>query len=71
MQFRVVVVSCLDSGLLLKARLTNAELMRVESTITNGLHPNAKGHPALHWTHLLIDEVSSSGGLDPQGILTC
>ena len=60
MQYRVVVCSCLDAGVLVGAQCTNRALMMMEEEVTNILHPHRKRkHVARpHWTHLLIDEVS-------------
>lgn len=59
MKYRVVVASCLDSGLLVAAQCTNTSLMRLEEEITSSLHSHRTVQPPIsaHWTHLLIDEV--------------
>jgi hypothetical protein len=58
LKYRVVVVSCIDAGLLQNARLTNAELMRLEGCVRKALHPGESLEIRPHWSHLLVDEVS-------------
>jgi len=60
MQYRVVVCSCLDANILVRAQCTNAKLMSLEEEITASIHPNRRHRHIVqpHWTHLLIDEVS-------------
>lgn len=63
MNFRVVVCGCLDAGILVSARTTNTGTMRAEVELYSTLHPTGTraSPPVLpHWSHLLIDEVSSS-----------
>lgn len=59
LKYKVVVVSCLDASILQNARLTNAELMRLEHQVISALHPRKQATTQCHWTHLLIDEVSN------------
>lgn len=59
MQFRVVVTSCLDAGILVGAQCTNTRLMAMEDEVAASIHPHRKPKHVVqpHWTHLLIDEV--------------
>jgi len=59
MQFRVVVTSCLDAGILVSAQCTNTQLMAMEDEVAASIHPHRKPKHIVqpHWTHLLIDEV--------------
>ena len=59
MQFRVVVTSCLDAGILVGAQCTNTRLMAMEDEVAATIHPHRKPKHVVqpHWTHLLIDEV--------------
>lgn len=59
MAYRVVVCSCLDAGILVGAHCTNSTLARIETELSDSLHPHRPNKPPItpHWTHLLIDEV--------------
>lgn len=67
MRYRVVVTSCLDASILVKAHCTNTALAMLEEHVMDTLRPNRNrtnfGSVNLdeeaHWTHLLIDEVSA------------
>lgn len=58
MQYRVIVTTCTDAGLLANARLTNAEILRVQGEMGR-LNPTVAPSIRFHWTHLIIDEASS------------
>jgi hypothetical protein len=62
MAYRVVVCSCLDASILVRAQCANAELKAMEEEISSTIHPHRKANHGFqpHWTHLLIDEVFSS-----------
>lgn len=66
MQFRVVVTSCLDAGILVGAHCTNTRLMAMEHEIAASIHPHRKPKHVVqpHWTHLLIDEAAQ--GSEPE-----
>jgi hypothetical protein len=63
MEYRVVVCSCLDASILVRAQCANMALMAMEEDLISSLHPNRKAKHAAqpHWTHLLIDEVTALG----------
>lgn len=57
--YRVVVTSCMDASILMRARLTNVGMMEMEAELMGALHPSRRGSEPVqpHWTHLLIDEA--------------
>ena len=57
MRYRVVVTTCIDAGLLVTARLTNADLSCAQSELGR-VNPRSKPYLQAHWTHLIMDEVS-------------
>lgn len=59
MQYRVVCCGCVDASILVNARATNMELMRAEVDLIKAIHPRSRVEKqlALHWTHLVVDEV--------------
>lgn len=61
MQYRVVACSCLEASILVEAHCTNEILMDLEEEIITSLHPHRRFQQTVqpHWTHLLIDEVTS------------
>jgi putative helicase MOV10L1/helicase MOV-10 len=61
MRYRVIVTTCLDSSILLNARLTNSDLFDIEHGLISSLHPSADLSPIhLHWNALLIDEAGQA-----------
>lgn len=58
--YRVVAVSCLDADILVEGRLTNAELLRAELSLSRQLHRKAPFTGQYHWTHLLVDEAGQA-----------
>ena len=66
MSYRVVVTSCIDAAILVRAQCTNAALMMLESEVVAPLHPHhlPKYIVQPHWTHLLIDEAAQ--GSEPE-----
>ncbi|EMC92499.1 hypothetical protein BAUCODRAFT_38569 [Baudoinia panamericana UAMH 10762] len=61
MRYRIVVVTCRDAEILVRARLSNADLVGLEQGVSSALHPeNAVLIPPLHWTGLLIDEAAQA-----------
>jgi hypothetical protein len=61
MEYRVVVCSCLDANILVRAQCANMALMAMEEETSSAIHPHRKANHVAqpHWTHLLIDEVIS------------
>ncbi|KAF9480299.1 P-loop containing nucleoside triphosphate hydrolase protein [Pholiota conissans] len=66
MKYRVIVTSCLDAAILLRAQCTNITLMAMEEEVTVSLHPHRPRKHIVqpHWTHLLIDEAAQ--GSEPE-----
>jgi len=60
MEYRVVVCSCLDASILVRAQCANMALMAMEEETSSAIHPHRKANHVAqpHWTHLLIDEVN-------------
>ena len=61
MQYKVVVCGLLDSGILAQAHASNSELGRAVMGLLQLQQvnkPGARVNMRLHWTHLLVDEVS-------------
>ncbi|PKS11371.1 hypothetical protein jhhlp_003133 [Lomentospora prolificans] len=65
---KVVVTSCQDAALLIRARATNMDIYRMKQDLQNML---IKGHendlPMLHWTALLIDEAAQA--MEPETLI--
>lgn len=57
MRYRVVVTTCTDAGLLATARLTNADILCAQTELGR-MNPRSRPHVQVHWTHLIMDEVS-------------
>jgi hypothetical protein len=66
MKYRVIVTSCLDAAILVRAQCTNTTLMAMEEEVLGGLHPHRPQSHVVqpHWTHLLIDEAAQ--GSEPE-----
>jgi helicase MOV-10 len=61
MRYKVVVTTCLDASMLLKAKLTNSDLFHIEHDFMSSLHPLSNIPPVhLHWNALLIDEAGQA-----------
>ncbi|KLJ10076.1 hypothetical protein EMPG_14514 [Blastomyces silverae] len=62
MSYKVVVTTCQDAHMLVRARLTNQDLMKLGyemlSSISPGIRPNPQG--MLHWTALIVDEAAQA-----------
>lgn len=67
LQYRVVVVDCLDAELLTMAKATNAEMLGLEHRTLRALGRKKSiiHMQAPHWTHLLVDEASISSKTGP------
>jgi hypothetical protein len=60
MSKRVVVTTCIDAEILQRAKATNAATMQAEFELFKAFHPRADPREIQpHWTHLIVDEVSS------------
>lgn len=62
MKFKVVVTTCHDADILVRARLTNADLMKLVFETTLPVAPGTHLTPekALHWTTLIVDEAAQA-----------
>ncbi|KAL1953915.1 hypothetical protein VTO42DRAFT_2037 [Malbranchea cinnamomea] len=62
MQYKVVVTTCIDSDMLVRARLTNADLMKLTFETVLPVAPGISLTPekALHWTALVLDEAAQA-----------
>ncbi|MCJ1393017.1 hypothetical protein MMC18_005889 [Xylographa bjoerkii] len=63
MTFRIVVTTCRDADILVQARVTNRDLVHLETGLTGALHPGRKVkdfQTPLHWNALLIDEAAQA-----------
>ncbi|OJD20200.1 hypothetical protein ACJ73_08467 [Blastomyces percursus] len=62
MNYKVVVTTCQDAHILVRARLTNHDLMKLGyemlSSISPGINPNPQD--MLHWTALIVDEAAQA-----------
>ncbi|KAH0552943.1 hypothetical protein GP486_006859 [Trichoglossum hirsutum] len=62
MSYRIVVTTCRDAGILVQARVTNRDLVRLEKGILDSLHSGGQDNLGsfLHWTALLVDEAAQA-----------
>lgn len=60
MGYKVVVTTCRDADMLVKARLTNRDLMKLacETVAAVSSKVSVRAEDMLHWTALLIDEAA-------------
>jgi helicase MOV-10 len=65
MLYNIVVTSCQDAGILLKARLTNNDLWHLERKMLATFRPEEElSLPLLHWGALLVDEAAQATEID-------
>ncbi|KAK5112549.1 hypothetical protein LTR85_011241 [Meristemomyces frigidus] len=68
MRYNIVVTTCRDAELMLRARLSNADLYDLERGMMSMLHPKElTPHPGLHWTGLLMDEAAQA--TEPEALI--
>ncbi|CAK3750563.1 helicase Mov10l1 [Lecanosticta acicola] len=68
MKKQVVVVTCRDAVMLLKACLSNRDLCTLELGLWTAFHPHATSRiPPLHWTGLIMDEAAQA--TEPESML--
>lgn len=68
MQKRIVITTCRDADILVRARVTNVDLCRLERELHRTMHPSAAiTPPQLHWTGLLIDEAAQA--MEPEALV--
>ncbi|KAK2782546.1 hypothetical protein FQN53_009679 [Emmonsiellopsis sp. PD_33] len=62
MRYKVVVTTCKDAQMLIKARLTNQDLMKLGYEMMSSIAPGTKPNPRdmLHWTALIVDEAAQA-----------
>lgn len=65
MKVKMVVTTCRDAEILVRARVTNRDLAHLEQVIHNSIHPNSlRFQTQLHWTGLLVDEAAQATELE-------
>lgn len=62
MSYKIVVTTCRDADVLVQARLTNADLMKLGHEIMCSIFPSVTPplNQLLHWTALLVDEAAQA-----------
>lgn len=61
MRYRIVVLTCRDAEMLLRARLSNADLHGLQQDVISAIHPEQPiMNTQLHWTALLMDEAAQA-----------
>ena len=61
MRLKIVVSTCCDAEILLRARISNRDLCNLEQRLFAAIHPEASQSQAqLHWTGLLMDEAAQA-----------
>ena len=67
MQYKVVVTSCRDADVLVKAELANRSLMKLEKELLSSLRNDVLPLPDPHWQALLIDEAAQAA--EPEALI--
>lgn len=70
MKKRVVVTTCRDADLLVRARVTNNDLSSLHHNLHTAIHPFSPPPPPpqnLHWTALLVDEAAQA--TEPEALI--
>ncbi|EEH03233.1 conserved hypothetical protein [Histoplasma capsulatum G186AR] len=62
MSYKVVVTTCMDAHILVRARLSNQDLMKLGFEMFSSISPGIKPNPRdmLHWTALIVDEAAQA-----------
>ncbi|PGH35312.1 hypothetical protein GX50_01892 [[Emmonsia] crescens] len=62
MNYKVIVTTCQDAHMLVRARLTNQDLMKLGYEMLSSISPGIKPKPRdmLHWTALIVDEAAQA-----------
>jgi len=66
MAFKITVTTCRDADILVQARVTNQDLVKLERGLMAVVHPHvpdsgsARPSTALHWSALLVDEAAQA-----------
>lgn len=65
MRLEIVVTTCRDAEILVRARVTNRDLQQLEQVVHETIHPGASPQqPNLHWSGLLMDEAAQATELE-------
>lgn len=68
MNFRVVVTTCRDADMLIRARLTNRDLHELEHNFQSILHPEDQpDFRPLHWDAVFLDEAAQA--TEPEALI--
>lgn len=71
MGYRVVVTTCRDASILIRARMTNKDLYTVQQRmyeVFGAMNPlQNHSNPRLHWSALLIDEAAQA--MEPEALI--
>ena len=61
MAYKVVVTTCQTADVLVHARVTNRDLINLQSSLADAIHPDSsRSACTLHWTALLVDEAAQA-----------
>nr|KMM71040.1 potentail helicase MOV-10 [Coccidioides posadasii RMSCC 3488] len=62
MKYKIVVTTCKDADMLVRARLTNQDLMNLAHETISTIAPSAqvKMEKLIHWTALIVDEAAQA-----------
>jgi helicase MOV-10 len=68
MNYKVIVTTCRDADILIRARLTNHDLYELEQNLLTTLHPEEKPDSrSLHWNAVFIDEAAQA--VEPEALI--
>ncbi|QDS68531.1 hypothetical protein FKW77_010898 [Venturia effusa] len=68
MEYQVIVTTCRDAEILIRARLTNRDLYDIEHKLQSILHPEDKpDFRPLHWSALFLDEAAQA--TEPESLI--
>ena len=62
MSYKIVITTCRGAEVLIDARVTNRDLVSLQTNMLGILHPSSKSQRSihLHWTTLLVDEAAQA-----------
>ncbi|TID16903.1 P-loop containing nucleoside triphosphate hydrolase protein [Venturia nashicola] len=68
MNFKVIVTTCRDADMLVRARLTNRDLCELEQNLQSILHPEDRPEfRPLHWDAMFLDEAAQA--TEPEALI--
>ena len=69
MRLKILVCTCQDAELLLRARVSNRDLCELKQKLHTAIHPEREPAPPkqLHWTGLLMDEAAQA--TEPEALI--